>query len=54
MKKIAIIFTGDIRNCSALNEIETQFKNFDVFIGSYIKHINYIQKIGKKKILSSY
>lgn len=48
-KKIAIIFTGDVRDCDAINEILYQFNNFDIFVGSYKKHSSYIEKLGRNR-----
>lgn len=45
--KIAIIITGDVRDCSVKNKIVEMFKEYDVFIGSYINHKKYIDSIGK-------
>ena len=45
--KIAIIITGDVRDCSVKNKIVEMFKEYDVFIGSYINHKKYIETIGK-------
>ena len=45
--KIAIIITGDVRDCSVKNKIVEMFKEYDVFIGSYINHKKYIESIGK-------
>jgi hypothetical protein len=47
MVKIAILITGDVRNCNAKNILIEQFRNFDVYCASYIKHKTYIEKIGK-------
>ena len=47
MKKIAIIITGDVRQCRATDILLEKFKEFDVFCGSYIKHANYIKRLGK-------
>ena len=44
--KIAIIITGDVRECFVKNEIINIFRNYDVFCGSYIRHKNYISNIG--------
>lgn len=45
--KIAIIITGDVRDCFVKNKIVEMFKEYDVFIGSYINHKKYIESIGK-------
>jgi len=45
--KIAIIITGDVRDCFVKNNIVEMFKEYDVFIGSYINHKKYIESIGK-------
>lgn len=45
--KIAVIITGDVRDCNALDNIKDIFKQYDVFCGSYIRHENYISSIGK-------
>ncbi len=45
--KIAIIITGDVRDCFVKNKIVEIFKEYDVFIGSYINHKKYIESIGK-------
>ena len=45
--KIAIIITGDVRHCFVKNKIVEMFKEYDVFIGSYINHKKYIESIGK-------
>jgi hypothetical protein len=47
MKKIAIIITGDVRQCEATDILIEKFKEFDVFCGSYTKHANYIKRLGK-------
>ncbi len=45
--KIAIIITGDVRDCYVKHKIVEMFKEYDVFIGSYINHKKYIESIGK-------
>lgn len=45
--KICIIITGDVRDCFMKEKIKEIFKNYDVFIGSYIEHKKYIDTIGK-------
>jgi len=45
--KIAIIITGDVRECFVKNKLLEIFKEYDVFIGSYINHKKYIESIGK-------
>ena len=45
--KLAIIITGDVRDCFVNEKIKEIFKNYDVFIGSYIEHKKYIDTIGK-------
>ena len=45
--KIAVIITGDVRDCSTKYLLKDIFKNYDVFAASYIKHKKYISKIGK-------
>ena len=45
--KIAIIITGDVRKCFVKEKILEMFKEYDVFIGSYINHKKYIESIGK-------
>ena len=45
--KIAIIITGDVRDCFVKNKLLKIFKEYDVFIGSYINHKKYIERIGK-------
>lgn len=45
--KIAIIITGDVRECFVKNKLLKIFKEYDVFIGSYIHHEKYIKSIGK-------
>lgn len=45
--KIAVIITGDIRDCPTKYLLKDIFKNYDVFAASYIKHRKYISKIGK-------
>jgi hypothetical protein len=47
MKKVAIIITGDVRQCEATDLLVEKFKEFDVFCGSYTKHANYIKQLGK-------
>jgi len=47
MSKVAIIITGDVRNCSTKDIIVRQFEDYDVFCGSYKKHADYINRIGK-------
>jgi hypothetical protein len=44
---IAVIITGDVRECYVKNKILEMFKDYDVFIGSYIIHKKYIESIGK-------
>ena len=45
--KIAVIITGDVRECFVKNKLLEMFKEYDVFIGSYINHKKYIESIGK-------
>jgi hypothetical protein len=45
--KIGIIITGDVRECYVKNNLPKIFKEYDVFIGSYIKHKKYVESIGK-------
>lgn len=45
--KIAIIITGDVRECFVKEKVVEMFKEYDVFIGSYINHKQYIENIGK-------
>ena len=45
--KIAIIITGDVRDCPAKDKIKDLFRDFDVFCGSYSKHKDYISNLGK-------
>ena len=45
--KIGIIITGDVRECVMKEKIKTIFTEYDVFIGSYIQHKEYIEHIGK-------
>ena len=45
--KIAIIITGDVRECFVKNKLLKMFKEYDVFIGSYINHKKYIETIGR-------
>ena len=40
--KIAIIITGDVRECPGKHIIKDIFKNYDVFCGSYVRHEKYI------------
>jgi hypothetical protein len=47
MKKVAIVITGDVRQCEATDILIEKFKEFDVFCGSYTKHANYIKQLGK-------
>jgi len=47
MKKVAIIITGDVRQCEATDILIEKFKECDVFCGSYTKHANYIKLLGK-------
>ena len=47
MVKVAVIITGDVRDCKAKYDIIQYFKDFDVFCGSYTKHEEYIKTIGK-------
>ena len=49
--KIAIIITGDVRECFVKNKLLEIFKEYDVFIGSYINHKKYIESIGKNNYL---
>ena len=44
---VGIIMTGDVRECFVKDELQKIFKNYDVFIGSYIHHKEYIETIGK-------
>ena len=44
---IAIIITGDVRDCFVKDKIVKLFKDYDVFCGSYIIHKEYISKLGK-------
>lgn len=44
---IAIIITGDVRECFVKNKIVNLFKDYDVFCGSYINHKEYVSKLGK-------
>ena len=48
MTKIAIIIIGDVRECNVLKDLPKHFSNFDVYIGSYKKHQEYVNTIGKK------
>ena len=45
--KIAVIITGDVRECFVKEKIVEMFKEYDVFIGSYITHKKYVESIGK-------
>ena len=45
MLKVAVIITGDVRDCNAKYNIIQYFKDFDVFGGSYKKHEEYIKTI---------
>ena len=45
--KIAVIITGDVRECFVKYKIPEIFKNYDVFCGSYNYHKDYIDTIGK-------
>jgi hypothetical protein len=45
--KIGIIITGDVRECFMKDKLKEIFKEYDVFIGSYIHHKTYIENIGK-------
>ena len=45
--KIAIIITGDVRDCFVKEKIIEIFNNYDVFCGSYIKHEKYISTFCK-------
>ena len=45
--KIAIIITGEVRDCPAKDKIKDLFRDFDVFCGSYSKHKDYISNLGK-------
>jgi hypothetical protein len=47
MSKVAIIITGDVRNCMTKDNIIKQFEDYDVFCGSYKKHADYINRIGR-------
>ena len=47
MLKVAVIITGDVRDCNAKYNIIRYFKDFDVFCGSYKKHEEYIKTIGR-------
>ena len=38
---------GDVRECYVKNNLPKIFKEYDVFIGSYIKHKKYVESIGK-------
>ncbi len=44
---VAVIITGDVRNCKAKEIIKTQVSNYDVFCGSYVKHETFINELGK-------
>ena len=45
--KIAIIITGDVRECFVKDKLNEIFKEYDVFIGSYIHHKTFLESIGK-------
>jgi hypothetical protein len=45
--KIAIVITGDVRDCPIKDKIKDIFSDCDVFCGSYSKHEDYISNIGK-------
>ena len=47
--KIAIIITGDVRDCFVKNIISSIFKKCDIYVGSYIKHQKYINEFCKKE-----
>ena len=47
MMKIAVIITGDVRECFVKYKLIEIFKEYDVFVGSYNHHKKYIEKIGK-------
>ena len=44
---MAIIITGDVRDCIIKNKIVEMFKEYDVFIGTYTHHKKYVESIGK-------
>lgn len=47
MPNIAIIIIGDVRECDVLKYLPKQLSNFDIYVGSYKKHQQYINTIGK-------
>tara|TARA_Y100000768_G_scaffold378998_1_gene354124 strand:+ start:2323 stop:2943 length:621 start_codon:yes stop_codon:yes gene_type:complete len=49
--KIAVIITGDVRDCFVKDLIKNIFKHYDVFCGSYIRHEKYISNITKNYCL---
>jgi hypothetical protein len=49
--KIAVLITGDVRDCFVKDLIKNIFKHYDVFCGSYIRHKTYISNITKNSYL---
>tara|TARA_Y100000389_G_scaffold19220_1_gene16679 strand:+ start:2163 stop:2843 length:681 start_codon:yes stop_codon:yes gene_type:complete len=47
MKKIAILIVGDVRDCYAKDLLKASLSDFDIFIGSYIKHESFLKDFGK-------
>ena len=45
--KIALVITGDVRDCLANQYLADHYKDFDVFCSTYIKHKEYVKTIGK-------
>ena len=43
--KIAIILTGDVRECDVKHDIKKIFEGFDIYCGSYITHKQYISDL---------
>lgn len=42
MKKVAILLTGDVRECDARNTILQYFKNYDIYHGTYDDNAEYV------------
>lgn len=47
MNKIAIIITGDVRDCYAKDLLKKELKDFDIFVGSYYNHKAFLKDFGK-------
>ena len=45
--KIAVLITGDVRDCTAKETLKDIFSDCDVFCASYVKHRKFISNIGK-------